>query len=207
MGLSWSLISIIDARHGMADWCERCGIDLSQATKTGRYPTPNEVRHALDTLNDYQAVYFNIFRRSVIHAIVSSAISSAEAETFSTADIHTKGKIVVNALCNQDDWSTEVNVYDPDDVEIGAEVPHRLYFGKGNLELNIVIAEKISRICGSFLLFKGSYGPYLIPVLVNPGDTDPQQVVSKWDECFRQHGNDLEAWLATSEENNTENFN
>ena len=205
MGLSWSLISITDARKEMDEWCARAGINLSEATATGRYPTPDEVCCVLNTLGAYQANYYNFSSKSVFHAIVTVEISSDDTEAFPDMSVEKQETVAVNELRSPKQWTTNINVYAPDNVEVDAEVPHRVYFNYGDLELNIIIAEGLARICGSFLLFEGCSGPYLVPILINPGDTDPQQVIRQWNERFRQHGTALEAWLYAFDKNNPKN--
>lgn len=202
MSLSWSLISITDARKAMGEWCAKAGIDLSKATATGRYPNLDEVCSVLNALGTYQANSYSFSGRSVFHAIVS-VDSRNDSEAFPDISpgisIENKGNVTVNEPRSSQKWTTHVNVYASDnaeaDAEVDIEVPYKLYFKDGDLELNVIIAERLSRICGSFLLFEGSGESYLVPILINPGDTNPQQVIRQWNERFQQYGNALEGWL------------
>ena len=56
-------------------------------------------------------------------------------------------------------------------------VPHIFYFDKGDPKLNILIVERLSRLCGPLFVFPDTGAR---PLLVTPG-IDPREAVKVWE--------------------------
>ncbi len=113
-----------------------------------RNPSPQELRNVLDELSGYTTDY-----------LVSPGNWQASVEAISGLRLFRS--------------STLVSVVDFRGDET---MPHVFYFEKGDPKLNILIVERLSRLCGPLFVFPDTGAR---PLLVTPG-IDPIDAVKVW---------------------------
>lgn len=122
--------------------------DWSNRNGEGRNPTPEELRKVLEELTDYSVVY-------------------AVSEDNWQADIRARsgfGLFRQNALLNAVDFNGD------------QATPHLVCLEGGDLKLNLLIAERISRICGPLFVIPDTGTK---PLTVASG-ADPGQLIKRW---------------------------
>lgn len=125
--------------------------DLAQLDSNieGRNPKPEEVREILDILSDISVDYF-----------VSEKNWQAEIRAIKRIPLF-RSYSLLNAIDFNGDESS----------------PHLFCFESGDLRLNLLITERLSRVCGP-LFFLPDTG--VRPLLVNPG-SDPGELINQWE--------------------------
>lgn len=150
MGVAYNVISVaVVDRYPFAVKCLRHYDMVSPVlSKPGRNPTPQELRTVLDELAGYTTAYF-----------VSPGNWQASVEA-STGLRPFRSSTLVNVVNFLGDET----------------IPHLFYFEKGDVKLNILIVERLSRLCGPFYVFPDTG---VQPLLVTPG-IDPAKAVKTW---------------------------
>jgi hypothetical protein len=116
--------------------------------KPGRNPTPRELRGVLDELTDFTVDYF---------------VSQDNWQ----ADIRANAGVPLlrsTALLNVIDFQGDETM------------PHLICFEKGDMKLNILIVERLSRICGTLYVIPDTGAR---PLPVTPG-IDPTEAAKLW---------------------------
>jgi hypothetical protein len=135
MGASYVALPVDDE---VKRWLRAEGAPAIPAERThGRWPTPNELRAALDSLAGYTIAYRD------------NPYGGWDAE-------------IVDAVRGYDGYSATIwtkHISNP-------EAPKEFSFDKPSIELALMILEKLSRVCGPFLLVDDSS---VTPVVVVPG--------------------------------------
>jgi hypothetical protein len=121
MGVLYSCIPITDTPEILA-WLQEQRVTLPSPSIFGRDPTPQEIRTALDSIENYTADY-------------------AVSRTFWQANVS------YTAEPEQGPW-TCINVLNYQDDE---SQPYHIYFEKGWPELILTIMERLSRLCGPLM--------------------------------------------------------
>ena len=114
-----------------------------------RWPTHNELRAALESFSGHAVSYR------------STATGGWDADIVDPERDRTSG------------WMATVWV----DGAVDADTPCRFSFHKPTLELSLMIVEKLSRVCGPFLIMDGSSGR---AVVVAPEADIPKLVAELW---------------------------
>lgn len=143
MGVDYYLVptAIADQYPWAIDQLNHHAIEWANISGMGRNPKPYEVREVLDDLSEY-------------------AISYSVTENNWQADIRAKKGIPLlhaNSLLNAVDYKGDESM------------PHLFCLEKGDLRLNLSIAEHLSRICGPIFLIPDTGAQ---PILVTPA-SDP----------------------------------
>jgi hypothetical protein len=175
MGIGWTVLSIseiIDNQEFINLLVKDNGINLCKATNASRYPILAEVRKTLDCLKGYYAVSL-ANQGTSLSFLVSSSINFTDAEKFSDSGIEFKASVISNAL-NDGDY-TWINL-DNSGNDIAEDIPCQISFERGNPKLVFLIIERLSLLCGSFLVYEGSSNFFY---LLNPG-TNSQDVLEAW---------------------------
>jgi hypothetical protein len=118
-------------------------------SKPGRNPTPRELRTVLDELSGYTVDYR-----------IGPGNWQADVEA-NTGFRLFRSTALVNVIDFQGDEAS----------------PHLFCFEKGDLRLNILIVERLSRLCGSLFVVPDTGAQ---PLLVTPG-TDPKDAIKVWE--------------------------
>jgi len=150
MGVAYNVIAAGAVnRYPFAVEClKHYEIDSASASASNNNPSPLELRAVLDDLTGYATDYQ-----------VSPGNWQALVEATTGLKFLRPGTLV----CVVD--------YQGDETK-----PHIFYFDKGDLKLNILIVERLSRLCGPFYIFPDTGAK---PLLVTPG-TDPTKAVKEW---------------------------
>jgi hypothetical protein len=150
MGVTYSVISSGEvSRHAFAVECLQYYDMLPpSAPEPSRNPSPQELRSVLDDLPGYTTDY-----------VVSPDNWQASVEA-------TTGWRLLRS-------ETLVSVVDYRGNET---MPHLFYFDMGDPKLNILIVERLSRLCGPLFIFPDTGAR---PLLVTPG-IDPMDVIKVW---------------------------
>ena len=126
MGTLYTPIPIfeIQSQEDTVAWLEEQGLNLPEPGLSSRYPTPNEIREAIESIEDCDTEYFTG--------------SSTWQVTVSKNEASAWTSIVVK------DYSMSPGEDDE---------PHDFYFEKGWVELIVDILQRLSIKCGPFVLF------------------------------------------------------
>lgn len=151
MGIAYNVVSARAVhQYSFAMQCLRFhGMVSSVPSAPGRNPSPQQLRTVLDALSGYATDY----------------------------------------QVSRDNWQASVNattglrLFRPNTLiavvdYLGDEtMPHLFYFGGGDPKLNILIVERLSRLCGPLFVFPDTGAQ---PLLVTPG-IDPLDAVKVWE--------------------------
>jgi hypothetical protein len=151
MGTSYHLVPL-DAK--VADWLVELAVPLPDVNDARRPPTLRDVRDAVASLDDYE-----------VRESVSAATGSLDME-------------VVDRRGYWGGWSTTlwVKAAEGDQPSAGDDAPVGVTFHKGSPELAVLIAERLTRVCGPLVLIEASEA---LPLVVRPG-IDAERAVSEW---------------------------
>lgn len=126
-------------REGIAAWLEENGLPLPEGADRSRLPTVAEIRRVLEALPDYQVEYHVTTGE---HGCWEADVSWAEAP-------------------DRGPWTNlQVLNFTADE-----SVPAELCFSRGSPEVVVLILERISRLCGPFVLVDDSA---MVPLIVSP---------------------------------------
>lgn len=144
MGVSYTVVPI-GAHLDIPTWLKALGIETPPSfTVQSRNPTPAEIRSVLEGLPSYRVEY------SVGERRWDADIRSTEPSNQSWACV----------------W---VHKFNGDENE-----PHEFSFHKGWIELNLLIAQKLSEVSGALLVIPDSTGT---PIVVTP-ETDLEAAIA-----------------------------
>jgi len=118
-------------------WLRLEGVSFPDDAAGSRWPTPNELRAALESLGGYSVSYRD------------DGDGGWDAE-------------IVDAERGYDGWSATIW---PKDIA-NPDAPHEFSFHKPKLELAVLILEKLSHVCGPFVIVDDAS---ITPVVVTPG--------------------------------------
>lgn len=150
MGATYYVISasLADRYPWAADSLKRHGMFRLMTPESGRNPTPRELREVLDDLSGYTVDYL---------------VSKDNWQ----ADIRAKKGVPLfrpTALLNVIDYHGDETT------------PHLICFEKGDPRFNILIVERLSRICGLLFIIPDTGAQ---PLAVTPG-VDPTDAMKVW---------------------------
>jgi hypothetical protein len=151
MGATYYVISIstADQYPWAADPLQHYDMLPKSPSEPGRNPTPNELREVLDGLQGYTIEY-----------MVSMDNWQAVVEAKKGFPLFRSTALV------------DVIDFQGDEME-----PHVICFEKGDLNLNILLVERLSRKCGTLLIVPDTGAK---PFIVSPG-MDHQDAIKDWE--------------------------
>lgn len=150
MGATYYVISISNADQypWAANTLQHHGMIPPTHSESSRNPTPQELREVLDSLSGYRVEY--LVSQNNWQALVEAK----------------KGFPLLRS-------TTLVDVVD---FQGNESIPRIISFEKGDLVLNILIVERLSRICGTLLVLSDTGAK---PLVIVPG-IDPKDVIKVW---------------------------
>jgi hypothetical protein len=142
-------VSMADQYPWAADSLRRYNMGPPSPSEVGRNPTPRELRTVLDELSGYTVDY-----------LVGPGNWQADVDA-KTGLRPFRSTTLVSVIDFQGEETT----------------PHLFCFEKGDLTLNILIVERLSRLCGPLFVVPDTGAR---PLLVTPG-IDPKDAVKVWE--------------------------
>jgi hypothetical protein len=152
MGVAYNVISAGEVgRHPWAAECLRhYDIVPAASPENSRNPSPQDLRAVLDELPGHAAEYF-----------VGTGNWQASVEAAGGWRLF-RSETLISVV----------------DFRGDETMPHVFYFDKGDPKLNILIVERLSRLCGPLFVFPETGAR---PLLVTPG-IDPREAVKVWEK-------------------------
>jgi hypothetical protein len=151
VGVAYNVISagVVDQYPFAVECLRFCEIVPPSASEPGRNPSPQELRAVLDDLPGYKTDY-----------LVSPG--NWQASVGATTGLRLfRSETLISVV----------------DFRGDETLPHLFYFDKGDLRLNILIVERLSRLCGPLFVFPDTGAR---PFLVTPG-IDPTDAIKAWE--------------------------
>lgn len=153
MGMMWHIRPISSLDAVFLELLQKEGISHLPDGEGSRYPTPNEIRQVLDSLEDCNISY------GVNKISGMKYLYSKHQDRWDYFDVEPEWVAVIKKLDNSQTAQIEGVDFMGDE-----DKPLHFYFDRGSGELALNITEKLSAICGPFIFCTDTWS-----IVVTPG--------------------------------------